>query len=145
MCKGGFERPATVEPRRQRATTTTANTTTTTPRGGCTKTPWWGSGSRPHSPPLEMISVATRSREPQHVSYPSQSEPVCLLYCPLVLDSRSYTIFLSVYVFIKIRLFRGTLKGVRLSWNRNKRNRNTWHCVVYNLHWFISLAKREGK
>lgn len=72
-CKGGFERLATVEPR-QRITTTTANTTTTTPRGGCTKTPWWGSGWRPHSPPLEMISVATRSREPQHVPCPSQSE-----------------------------------------------------------------------
>ncbi|KAH0945761.1 hypothetical protein HN011_007077 [Eciton burchellii] len=43
-------------------------TTTTTSRGGCTKTPWWGSGCRPYSPPLEMISVATRSREPQHVT-----------------------------------------------------------------------------
>ena len=77
-CKGGFERLATVEPR-QRVTTTTANTTTTTPRGGCTKTPWWGSGWRPHSPPLEMISVATRSREPQHVPCPSQSELNSLL------------------------------------------------------------------
>lgn len=48
-------------------TTSTMCTTTTTPRGGCTKTPWWGSGCRPYSPPLEMISVATRSREPQHV------------------------------------------------------------------------------
>ncbi|KAI4499672.1 hypothetical protein M0802_005242 [Mischocyttarus mexicanus] len=52
-----------------RTRTRTGTTTGTTPRGGCTETPWWGSDSRPHSPPLEMISVATRSREPQQHDY----------------------------------------------------------------------------
>jgi len=60
--RGGFRGAGTT------MTSAMCTTTTTTSRGGCTKTPWWGSGCRPYSPPLEMISVATRSREPQHVT-----------------------------------------------------------------------------
>lgn len=66
---------------------------------GLHEDPWWGSGCRPHSPPLEMISVATRSREPQHVPCPSQSEPNSLLDTTLGVRSSRTLFFVRDPVF----------------------------------------------
>lgn len=127
-----------------RATTTTANTTTTTPRGGCTKTPWWGSGSRPHSPPLEMISVATRSREPQHVPCPSQTEPARLLDCPFAV--RSPSLFLSVRASTKNSQVRGPGKvyDERVKRSKEKSTQCTLSYPFFDrIRWLTSVDYNE--